>query len=158
MKRLKRYLPFLVLAFFVIASSSCSKIHDISLTSYRIDNFAMKGLRSADITLSLGVHNPTLQFTLQDNHANVYREGIMIGTIDATDVTVPARTDGVYQVTGTVNLAENMSLMKVMALASRFNPDEYTVDIFTKIVTKHGMKVNVEKVGMPLSDLTSSEE
>lgn len=157
MKRLRRYLPMLVLAFFVIASSSCSKIHDISLTSYRIDNFNMRGLKTMDITLTLGVHNPTLQFTLKDNHANIYREGVLLGTIDATDVTIPARTDGAYQVTGTVTLSDSMSLMKVMALASRFNAEEYTVDIFTKIVTKHGMKVKVEKLGIPLSDLTASE-
>jgi len=158
MKRFKRFIPLFVLAFFAIASASCSKINDISITSYKIENISIKSLKSADVTLSLGVHNPTLQFTLKDNHGNLYRDGMLVGTVDVTDVTVPARTDGVYQMTGTATLADNVGLLKAMAMASNFKPEEYTVDIFTNIVTKHGVKVKVEKIGVPLSQFTSSEE
>jgi len=155
MKTLRKYLSIIILAAFALASASCSKIHDIGITSYHIDDFSMKGLRSGELTMTVGVHNPTLQFTLENNSANVYHLGTLIGTINATDVTVPARTDGVYPVTGTATLADGMSLLKVMSLAKNFKEEEYTVDVFTTIRLKKGTHFKVEKIGVPLTEFTS---
>lgn len=148
----------LLLAVVMLIGSSCSKVSDISLTSYRIEDVSMNGLRSADVTLSLGIHNPIIQFTLQGNSATLYRQGVQIGTVDATDVTIPARTDGVYQVTGTATLSDEMSLLKAMALARNFRPEEYTVDIHTTIKLKSGAKFKVNKLGIPLNELTENKQ
>lgn len=154
MKTIGRHIGILVLAVMMLFGTSCSKVSDISLTSYRIEDFNMRGLRSADVTLSLGIHNPIIQFTLENNSATIYRGGTEIGTVDATDVTIPGKTDGVYQVTGTATLGEGMSILKLMTLARNFNPEEYTVDIHTTIKLKSGAKFKVNKMGIPLNELT----
>ena len=156
MKTFGKHIGLLILAIVMLAGTSCSKVSDISLTSYRIEDFNMRGLRSADVTLSLGIHNPIIQFTLENNSATLYREGVEIGTVDATDVTIPAKTDGVYQVTGTATLSEGMSLLKAMSLVRNFKPEEYTVDIHTTIKLKSGAKFKVNKLGVPLNKLSDN--
>ena len=158
MKTLKKYLPLIVIAIFALAASSCSKIHDISITSYKITSLSLNGVKSANVTLELGVHNPTLQFSLTDNHAIIYHKGEALGMVDATDVTVPARCDGVYPVTGTATLADNTSILKVMTLARNFNAEDYTVDLYTVIVLKNGTKIKYNKKSLPLTDFISTDE
>jgi len=154
MKAFRKYFSLIVLAFVMLAGSSCSKIHEISVTSYKIKSINPKGLRSVDATIDLGIHNPTLQFTLVNNKAVIYHQGTEIGTVVADDVTVEAKTDAVYPISGNVTLADGIGIFKVMSLAKNFNEEEYTLDIDTDIKLKSGATFKVRKRDMPLTELT----
>lgn len=154
MKAIGRYLSLIALAFVMLAGSSCSKIHEISVTSYKIRSISPKGLRSVDATIDLGIHNPTLQFTLVNNMAIIYYQGTALGTVTADDVTVEARTDAVYTISGNVSLADGVGILKVMSLAKNFKEEDYSLDIDTDIKLKGGATFKVRKRQVPLSELT----
>jgi len=158
MKRLGKLLSLIVLSIVVLASASCSRIHEIKVTSYKIAKVSPHGLRSVDLTVDLGIDNPSMQFTLLEPTATIYRNGVALGTLDAEPVTIPARSNGVWPVSGTINLADGVNILQVLSYAAKFNVEEYTVDYSTKVKLKSGMKVKLQEKNKPLKEFMKEEE
>ncbi len=138
-----------------IVLPSCASLKKIEVTSYQVESIVPEGMRSLHAALSVGVDNPSVQFTLQDTQVTVYRNGVTVGYCDVDPVTVRGRTSAKYHVSGIVNLAPNISLIQAMSFATHFDVKEYTLDIITKAKLKCGIGKKLTFKDMPLEELVN---
>ena len=69
MKVLKNIILGLAVSLSVLFFGSCSgisKIKDIKVTSCGVESYSLKGLRSIDAVLAIGIDNPAMAFTVTD--------------------------------------------------------------------------------------------
>lgn len=152
MKALGRIVTVAATLAVLFAGTACNKINEICVTSYRIRSIEPKGLRSVDASFDLGIHNPTLQFTLQNNKAVIYHLGKEIGTVVADDLTVEARTDAVYPMHGNLTLADGVGIYRILTLYRNFREEDYSLDIDTDIRLKGGAVFKIRKRDIPLTE------
>ena len=81
-------LRVLALAAVLALSFSCASYKDISVTSCEVASLSPNGLRAVDAVLSVGVHNPTVAFTLSDIAGTVRQGEDVIATFEGGPVSV----------------------------------------------------------------------
>ena len=91
-------LLLLAVALAALLSAGCSKVKDIRLTSFGIESFSPRGLRSADAVLAVGIDNPSFSFTVTDLTGTVKYKGEAMGTFTADTVSVDRKCVKVYDV------------------------------------------------------------
>lgn len=156
MKSLKKILVLLIASLFL---AGCGKISDIHLTNYKIASVSPVGLRGLDVALDLGIDNPSLQFTVSDITAELFRDGKSIGTYASPDqVLVKSKTVAEYRVTGRIMLSDGVSLMQVLGYLSKFNVEEYSISYGANVKLKSGLHARVQKNKVPLKELLEEKE
>lgn len=125
----KKLILFIVFAVALVSLSGCRRYEDIRITSAKVENLSMNGLRSADISLSLGVENPAGKVVIKEAEGIVKHFGKVIGNITLASVTLEARSAGEYKVNAHVELAQGLGLMGIMSFASPEKIKECTLDV-----------------------------
>ena len=79
----------------LLLTASCSKIKQIELKSWAVQEVSLKGSRGADATLLLEIDNPAMQFTLSDVEGVLYWQGNEYVRFSALPITVEAQAGGI---------------------------------------------------------------
>jgi len=95
---------------------SCSRFKDVTITSCDIVSLSPNGLKSVDVVLNVGVHNPASSFTVQDLKGTIHEADKVLAEFSAEPVTVGKKCDRVYEVRGSVTIVGKISFFDVMEL------------------------------------------
>ena len=146
-------LKVLALAALLALSVSCARYKDISVTSCEVSSLSPNGLRAVDAVLSVGVHNPTVAFTLSDISGTVREGESVIATFEGGPVSVERKSDQVYDLPCTLTLDESLSLFQVLNLIKKRDFSDFTVDVSGWVTLKNGLRKKLEFNDVPVSSL-----
>ena len=132
-----------LLALFVatlVAVSGCgvSKIRQIRVTSVGVKYVVPTSSRSVDGVLLLGIDNPSISFTAQDVQGVVKSYGRELARFTAGELPVQARSVQVYELPCTAALSEKVSLLDLLAFASKRSMEGMTVDVKLRVSLGRG--------------------
>ena len=99
--------------------SGCSglrKVKDIKVTSCGLESYSLKGLRSIDAVLAVGIDNPTFAFKVMDVSGIVKYNGEDFASYTADTISVDKKCSKVYDLPCTATLSDGVSLMKLMQI------------------------------------------
>ena len=118
--------------------SGLSKIKDIKVTSCGLESYTLKGLRSVDAVLAVGIDNPTFAFTVMDVSGTVKYNGEDFATYTADTISVDKKCTKVYDLPCTATLSDGVSLMKMMQIVKKGNLEGFTTDVTATVKLKSG--------------------
>ena len=124
----------------LLAVSGCgiSKIRQIRITSVGVKYVVPTSSRSVDGVLLLGIDNPSLSFTAQDVQGVVKSYGRELARFTAGELPVQARSVQVYELPCTAALSEKVSLLDLLAFASKRSMEGMTVDVKLRVSLGRG--------------------
>lgn len=137
----------------VLLLSSCKNafhVEDIRPTSFELESMSPNGLRSVNATVGVGISNPSVTFQVSEAEALVYHKGRLLGKVQLEPFEVKKKTDEVHSIDCTMTLADGINLFEVMALAAKFNVDDFTMDI-SGIVKAMNFKKKMTYTNVPAS-------
>ena len=143
----------LALAALLALSFSCASYKDISVTSCEVASLSPNGLRAVDAVLSVGVHNPTVAFTLSDIAGTVRQGENVIATCYGGPVSVDRKSDKVYDLPCTLTLDDSLSLFQVLSLIQKRDFSDFTVDVSGWVTLRNGLRKKLEFNDVPVSSL-----
>lgn len=143
----------LLLASMLLLLTGCQKIKDIRITSSRIVSLDVKGLKGADVRLSVGVYNPAGQISISEIEGEVKYSGKVIGRVAIDPVVIKARSEENYDVKAAISIAEGVSLRDLMVFADLRKLGECTVDMSAKAKIKGGGTKKFSVKDIPLKEL-----
>ena len=132
MKRKGLFFLTALLSLVLLAVPGCRKYEQVRILSGKLESVKMKGLRGADIMLSVKVDKPAAKILLDDVRGQVKHSGKIVGNVVLAPLTVNARTIADYQVTATVALESGVSLIYLMNFADPKKLKECTIDLSVK--------------------------
>lgn len=141
MKKLSRHI-LVILSVVLFALTGCSKYKEISPTSFALESVSARGLRSIDLEVSVGIHNPVGQLTFSDTYAELELSGKVLGRVTLAPFTLNPRSDDVYKLKGRVDLTNEVSMMQALAFAGR---PELLNAAFLHVTTKVQLKCGLHK-------------
>lgn len=142
-----------ILAALCIMLSGCSSYKDIRVESCRLESLSPSGLKSVEAGFSVSVHNPVKEIVLTDIQGTVYYDGEELGFFEAPDVVVPGKSDSEVAVDVTATLGSRMSLMQLMAAASGFRAENFTLDLTCRVKVRGGIRKTVRLENVPVAEL-----
>ena len=142
MKAIKRTISGIFVALLVSAvlsgCSGLSKVKDIKVTSCGLGSYSLKGLRSIDAVLAVGIDNPALAFNVTDVSGIVKYNGEDFATYTADSISVEKKCSKVYDLPCTATLSDGVSLMRLMQIAKKGNLEGFTTDVTATVKLKSG--------------------
>lgn len=133
----------------VFSLSGCVDYKNLKITSFKIDNITPEGLRSVSGTASVGVDNPSAGFSIYNVAGTVKRGGKDFGTFTAEPVKVEPKSSMVYNVSGTMSLASQVSILEVLSTVTSLKVDDFTVDVSCTVKPRGGAAKKIELRGIP---------
>ena len=118
--------------------SGLSKVKDIKVTSCGLESYTLKGLRSIDAVLAVGIDNPTFAFTVMDVSGTVKYNGEDFATYTADTISVDKKCTKVYDLPCTATLSDGVSLIKMMQIVKKGNLEGFTTDVTATVKLKSG--------------------
>ena len=143
----------LVLLTILVLTAGCNKFKEIDVTSFQVESFAPRGLRAVDAVVSIGVHNPTVAFTISDLVATVRDANGTLAILEGGPVSVAKKSDQTYQVPCSVALGENLSLFQVLNLLKSKALDDCVVDVSALVTLSNGLRKTLVYNDIPVRDL-----
>ena len=158
MKRLKGAIIGFLVAFVACAvlsgCSGLSKVKDIKVTSCGLESYALKGLRSVDAVLAVGIDNPTFAFTVMDVSGTVKYNGEDFATYTADTVNVEKKCSKVYDLPCSATLSDGVSLKQLMRIAGKSGLEGFTTDVTATVRLKSGAGKTFTFKNIDLYELT----
>lgn len=143
---------FIVLAA-LIAAVACGNVKDIAVSSCDVVSITPNGLKSVDVVLALGIHNPTVAFTLSDVEGVVYNDSHELATFGGGPLSVAKKSDDVYELACTASLTDQLSLFEVLNLVRSRNFDGYKIDVSGNVTLANGLKKTLRFKELEITDL-----
>jgi hypothetical protein len=122
----------------VVSGCGISKIRQIRITSVGVKYVVPTSSRSVDGVLLLGIDNPSISFTAQDVQGVVKSYGRELARFTAGELPVQARSVQVYELPCTAALSEKVSLLDLLAFASKRSMEGMTVDVKLRVSLGRG--------------------
>ena len=95
----------LVTVAMLAALASCANYKDIKITSCELESISPRSFTAVDVVLKLGIHNPTVGFTVPDiDGVILYQQRDTAAVFNGGPVTIAKKTDDVYQLPCTARL------------------------------------------------------
>ena len=121
--------------------SGCSglrKVKDIKVTSCGLESYSLKGLRSIDAVLAVGIDNPTFAFKVMDVSGIVKYNGEDFASYTADTISVDKKCSKVYDLPCTATLSDVVSLMKLMQIVKNGSLEGFTTDVTATVKLRSG--------------------
>lgn len=131
-----RHIGFLLLACLMLASCGMSKVKDISLSSVGISYIVPTSTRSFDGKLLLGINNPAPSFAVQEVTGTVRYKDKEIAHFTTGSLELQGKSDQVYELPCTVNLADGASLLDILVIASQRSLNSLKADVSVQAALK----------------------
>ena len=147
-------LCLLIAAMFAVSGCAVTKIREIRVTSVGVKYIVPTSTRSLDGVLLLGIDNPSISFTAQDVQGVVKSYGREIAQFTAGQLPVQARSAQVYELPCTATLMDKVSLLDLLAIASKRSLEGMTVDVKLRVSLKGGKGTTLTFNGLDLSQFS----
>ncbi len=154
-KALKIIAYFTVFAV-MLTSTGCASIKDlrnIRVSSSKVESFRISGLKTIDAAMSVTIDNPAKDISISDIHGIVERNGEIIGTFYAEPLTIEGRSESTLTVRGRLELAPDMSPLRIMSIINNSSPDAFTVTANIKAKLGKGISKGLSFKRIPVSEL-----
>ena len=115
-----------------------TKVRDIRVTSCGVESYSMKGLRSVNAVLALGIDNPAMAFRITELNGILKYKGEDFAFYTADTVSVDAKCCKVYDLPCTATLKEGISLLHFMQIAGKGSLEGFTTDVEAKVKLRNG--------------------
>lgn len=152
-KRIRQILTIVTVFFALALSGGCSKLGEIKVSSFSVDSFSPKGLRSAKARISLCVENPAMEFSLSDVEGTIFYKGEELINYAAGPITVKGKTAAVYPLDCSAALRPDMSLMSVIPILKDYDIEDFTTTIRAKVKLRSGVGKTLKFKNIPLKKL-----
>ncbi len=133
MKDRNKFIPGIIVALLVcLLASGCSglsKVKDIKVTSCGLESYSLKGLRSVNAVLAIGIDNPTFAFKVMDVNGTVKYNGDDIATYSVDSVSVDRKCSKVYELPCAAALSERVSLIQLAQMLKKGDFSGFTADV-----------------------------
>lgn len=134
--------------------SGLSKVKDIKVTSCGLESYSLKGLRSVDAVLAVGIDNPTFAFKVMDVSGTVKYNGEDFATYTADTVSVEKKCSKVYDLPCSATLSDGVSLKQLMQIAKKGNLEGFTTDVTATVKLKSGAGKTFKFKNIDLNELS----
>ncbi len=137
--------------------SSCSglsKVKDIKVTSCGLESYSLKGLRSIDAVLAVGIDNPTFAFKVMDVSGTVKYNGEDFATYTADTISVDKKCSKVYDLPCTATLSDGVSLKRMMQIVKKGSLEGFTTDVTATVKLKSGAGTTLRFKDIDLNKMT----
>ena len=131
-----RHIVLLLVAVLMLSSCGMSKVKDISLSSVDIAYVVPTSVRSMDAKLLLGINNPAMSFAVQEVTGTIRYKQKPIAHFVTGGIELQGKTDQVYELPCTVELAEGASLLDILVIASKRSLDGLKADVSIQAALK----------------------
>lgn len=148
----------IILGFLIVLSlgsvfPGCSKVKDIKITSCGLESYSLKGLRSVDAVLAIGIDNPAFAFTVTQIDGLVKYNGEDFATYTADTVAVAKKCSKVYDLPCSATLSDGVSLGKILSIAKNGGLEGFTTDITAKVKLKSGAGTTLKFKDLDLKEM-----
>lgn len=133
--------------------SGLSKVKDIKVTSCGLESYSLKGLRSVDAVLAVGIDNPTFAFKVMDVSGIVKYNGEDFATYTADTVSVEKKCSKVYDLPCSATLSDGVSLKQLMQIAKKGNLEGFTTDVTATVKLRSGAGKTFKFKNIDLNEL-----
>ena len=130
---------------------------DIKVTSCGVESYSLKGLRSVDAVLALGIDNPTFAFKVTGLSGILKYQGEDIAFYTADTLFVDKKCSKVYDLPCSATLSERMTLMQVLQIARKGSLEGFTTDIEAKVKLKNGAGTTLKFKDLDLQELAEKQ-
>ena len=158
METIKRNISGILIALLACAilsgCSGLSKVKDIKVTSCGLESYSLKGLRSVDAVLAVGIDNPTFAFKILNVSGTVKYKGEDFATYTADSVSVDKKCMKVYDVPCTATLDDGISLKRLMLIAKKGSLEGFTTDVTATVRLKSGAGTTLRFKDVDLNKMT----
>ena len=139
--------------------SGCSKIKEISVTSFELVSVTPKGLTELDALVKIGIHNPAVPFELTDAVGTLKIGGSPCLSLSADQLIVSGNMDKVYSLPIHGVLAEGFNPFQLLTLlkGDSIDLENVTADVDARISLRGGVGKNLELKDIKLSKLLKKE-
>lgn len=148
---------FLSLALLLPVLSGCSgirKMKDVKITSVGVKYFVPTSMKSGEGVLTLGIENPAMDFTISDVDGVVRKGERPLGYLTAGELNLKAKSSEVYELPCTATLAEGVSVVEILTLASKKDLEGLSADINLRLTLPNGMGKTLTFNDLDLKNLT----
>ena len=142
-----------MLAAMLVFLAGCQKIKDIRITSAKVTSLSVKGLKGADVSLAVGVFNPSVQISVSEIDGEVKHSGKVLGRVAVAPIVLKPKSQEKYNIEATVRIAEGATLRDLMMFADVRKLGECTVDVSVLAKIKGGGKRRLAVNDIPLKEL-----
>lgn len=137
----------IMLACLMLSGCGVSKIQDIRLTSCELESVSLRGFKSVDAVLDVGVDNPAPSFTILSLDGTLKLNGEQLATYSADTVKIDKKCEKVYKVPCSATLTDHVNVMQFLNMVKDEDAAAFTTDV-TAVVR---MKVGLTKVTKTLT-------
>lgn len=134
--------------------SGLSKIKDIKVTSCGLESYSLKGLRSIDAVLAVGIDNPTFAFKVMGVSGTVKYNGEDFATYTADTISVDKKCSRVYDLPCSATLNDGISLMKLMQIVRKGDLEGFTADVTATVKLRSGAGTTLRFKDIDLNEMT----
>lgn len=138
-KNILRILMLTVLLSVLSACSGISKLKDVKITSVGVKYFVPTSLKSGEGVLTLGIDNPAMDFTISDVDGVVRRGERPLGYLTAGKLNLKAKSSETYELPCTATLADGVSVVEILTLASKKDLEDLAADINLRLTLPNGI-------------------
>lgn len=159
MKRI-RILAVLLLCALLLAGCAGRRLQDVRVTSARIVRVLPEGPGGPSALVELGIRNPSVAFGLSELAGTARWQGRDMLELEAEPLSVPARSDALYDIPVRIRFADGFSPLRLVRLITghTLDYDDMTVSLRGKISLRGGIGKNIELEEVPLRTLLEQIE
>ena len=129
-----------------------SKYKQIKVTGGKIDSIAMVGLRTINLTLTVGIDNPAGKLDVREAEGELIHFGKVIGKVTLNPFIVNDKSNRNHKLSAKVELSPQVGLRELMTFMDMNKLYECNVNIHVKgYVAGVPVKMNIKE--MPLKKL-----
>jgi hypothetical protein len=127
--KLLKHIGLFFAAALLVCSCGMSKVKDIAITSVGVDYIVPTSTRSVDAKLMLGINNPARKFAVQDISGVIRYQGKELAHFITGGMELDGESEKVYALPCTVTLADGVSILEVLVIASKGSLTGLTADV-----------------------------
>lgn len=124
-----KHIGIVLVAALALCSCGMSKVKDIAITSVGVDYIVPTSTRSVDAKLMLGINNPARKFAVQDISGVIRYQGKELAHFITGGMELDGESEKVYALPCTVTLADGVSILEVLVIASKGSLTGLTADV-----------------------------
>ena len=160
MKAMRNIFLFLAAALTLVSLDGCaglSKIKDIRVTSCGVESYSLKGLRSVDAVLVIGIDNPAMAFKVTRLDGILKYQGEDVAFYTADTLSVDQKSCKVYDLPCTATLSEKVTLVQMLQIAGRGSLEGFTTDIEAKVKLRNGAGKTLKFKNLDLQEMAEKQ-
>lgn len=127
--KLLKHIGLFFAAVLIVCSCGMSKVKDIAITSVGVAYIVPTSPRSVDAKLMLGIDNPARKFAVQNITGVIRYQGKDIAHFITGGMELEGQASQVYALPCTVTLADGVSILEVLVIASKGSLTGLTADV-----------------------------